>query len=192
MERHVIARYTDVLINAGHTFDECFRNIDACINLLQYLRSAIHLTKSVPEPKQTLLFLVFCINSVNMAVKLTTEKKNPLYEACNDLIIYKIQSFRRVAEVTRMIASGLSGLKYGGSLCRNLEREKTFAIKSHKGSFDANMTLSERACSALQWWCTNIPSCYNEITKCTPSLTNKTDACETGWGAVCKGMRTGG
>ena len=44
------------------------------------------------------------------------------------------------------------------------------------------MTLSERACSDLQWWCTNIPNSYNEITKGTHSLTIKTDAYETGWG----------
>ena len=54
------------------------------------------------------------------------------------------------------------------------------------------MTLPERACSDLQCWCANIPSSYNEITKGTSSLAIKTDACETGWGAVYKGMRTSG
>ena len=35
------------------------------------------------------------------------------------------------------------------------------------------MPMSERACS-------DISNAYNEITKGTPSLTSKTDACETG------------
>ena len=47
------------------------------------------------------------------------------------------------------------------------------------------MPMSERACS-------DISNFYNEITKGTPSLTSKTDACETGWGAVCKGMTSSG
>ena len=72
MEGHIIALYIDDLINVGHTFDECCKNIDACIKLLQYLGFTIHATKSVLEPKQTLAFLEFCINSVNMTVKLST------------------------------------------------------------------------------------------------------------------------
>ena len=99
MEGHIIAIYIDDLINVGHTFDECCKNFDACINLLQYLGFMIHPTKSVVEPKQTLAFLGFCINSVNMTVKLTTEKKNSLHETCNDVLLHKTQSIRRVAQV---------------------------------------------------------------------------------------------
>ena len=59
MEGRTIAIYTDELLNEGHTFDECCKNIDACINNLQYLSFTIHLAKSVLEPKQTLTFLGF-------------------------------------------------------------------------------------------------------------------------------------
>ena len=46
-----------------------------------------------------------------------------------------------------MTVSSLPGVKYGDSHYRNFERKKISAIKSNKGSFDVNMTLSERACS---------------------------------------------
>ena len=36
-----------------------------------------------------------------MAVKLTTEKKKSLHEACNDLLLHKTQAIRRVAQVDR-------------------------------------------------------------------------------------------
>ena len=49
MEGHIIAICIDDLINVGHTFDECCKNTDACINLLQYLGFTIHPTKSVLE-----------------------------------------------------------------------------------------------------------------------------------------------
>ena len=42
--------------------------------------------------------------------------------------------------------------------------------------------MSERACSDLQWRCTNILSSYNEIIEGTLSLTIKSNACETSWG----------
>ena len=125
MEGHIIAIYIDDLINVGHTFDECCNNIDACINLLQYLGFTIHPTKSVLGPKQTLVFLGLCINSVNMTV--TTEKKNSLHEACNYLLLHKRQSIRRVDQVIGMIVSSLPGVKYGGNHYRNLQREKISA-----------------------------------------------------------------
>ena len=71
----------------GHVFDECCKNINTCINLLQYFGFTIHPTKSILEPKQTLEFLGFRINSVNMTVKLTTDKENSLHEVCNDCFI---------------------------------------------------------------------------------------------------------
>ena len=46
-----------------------------------------------------------------------------------------------------MTVSSLPGVKYRDSHYRNFERKKISAIKSNKGSFDVNMTLSERACS---------------------------------------------
>ena len=91
MEGHIIAIYMLVthLMNVV--------NIDACINLLQYLGFTTHPTKFVVEPKQTLVFLGFCINLVKMTVKLTVEIKNSLHEACNEMIV-----------------SSLLGIKYGG------------------------------------------------------------------------------
>ena len=69
MEGHIIAMYIDDLINVGHSCDQYYKSIDSYINLLQYLCFKVHPTKSVLEPKQTLAFLGFSINSVNMTVK---------------------------------------------------------------------------------------------------------------------------
>ena len=111
MEGHIIAIYIDDLINVGHTCDEYYKNIDSYINLLQHLGFKIHPTKSVLEPKQTLAFLEFSINSVNMTVKSTNEKKHSLHEACNDLLFHKTRSIRRVAQEIGMIVSSLPGVK---------------------------------------------------------------------------------
>ena len=59
------------------------------------------------------MFLGFYINSVNRTVKLATEKKNSLHEACNDLLLHKAQSIKRVAQVIGTIVSSLPGVKYG-------------------------------------------------------------------------------
>ena len=85
-----------------------------------------------------------------MTVKLTTEEKNSQHEACNDLLLLKTQSIRRVAQLIGIIVSSLPGVKYGGSHYWNLEWEKISAIKSNKSSFDDKIKLSERVCSDLQ------------------------------------------
>ena len=59
MEGHIFAICIDDLINVSHKFDECSKNIDACIKLLQYLGFTIHPTKYVFEPKQTLMIWDF-------------------------------------------------------------------------------------------------------------------------------------
>ena len=65
MEGHTIIIYIDDLINVGDTSDECCKNIDACINFLQYLGFTNHPTKSVLEQKQTLV--------INLIIKLHNE-----------------------------------------------------------------------------------------------------------------------
>ena len=84
------------------------KTLTPATDLLQYLGFTIRPTKSVLEPKQTLVLLGFCENSVNMTVKLTAEKKHSLHEACNDLLLHKAQSITRVAQVIGMIVSSLA------------------------------------------------------------------------------------
>ena len=59
MEGHIIAIYIDDLINVGHTFDECCKNIDASINLLQYLGFTIMLQNMFLNQSKHLRFWNF-------------------------------------------------------------------------------------------------------------------------------------
>ena len=60
------------------------------------------------------------------------------------------------------------------------------------GSFEAYMSLSSKEINYLQWWSKNIPTSYNEITKCSAIITMKSDAYKTDWGATCISSKSGG
>ena len=75
LDGHTIAIYIDDLVNVGLTFDECVKNVNASIKLLNLLGFIIHSDKSVFLPKQEITFLGFNINSHKMEITLTDTKK---------------------------------------------------------------------------------------------------------------------
>ena len=57
LDCHIIAIYTDDLINVGLTFHECVENVIVLIELLNSLGFIIHSDKSIFLPKQEKTFL---------------------------------------------------------------------------------------------------------------------------------------
>jgi len=72
---------------------------------------------------------------------------------------------------------------YGPLYCRQLEREKTLALKANKGDYDAGMTITDKARAELIWWETSLESSYNVISHGESTVVLDTDASSTGW--VC-------
>ena len=55
----------------GQTFSTCEDNVNATVDLLQFLGFTIHPEKTVLVPSQEIEFLGFVLNSVEMKIKLT-------------------------------------------------------------------------------------------------------------------------
>ena len=77
---------------------------------------------------------------------------------------------------------------YGPLYYRQLEREKSHAIKDNNGNYGAFMSLSPDAKTELQWWSKCIENSFNVINHDPPSPTNSTDASKIGWGGVFNDM----
>ena len=80
---------------------------------------------------------------------------------------------------------------YGPLYYRQLEQEKSHAIKDNNGNYEAFMSLSTDAKTELQWWIENIENSFNVINHDPPSLTISTDASKIGWGGVFEDMTCG-
>ena len=189
---HIVASYIDDLYLQGKTYDECLSNVIDTLLLFDKLGFIIHPVKSVFKPSREIKLLGFVINSLDMTIKLTKEKATTLRDDCLTLSCTKYPTIRKVAQVIGKIISSFPGVKHGPLHFRFLERDKSSFLKSHKGNFDAHMSLSKEAHDELQWWSDNVTTSFNVIRHDNPSHTLTTDASRTGWGAVYNNDSTGG
>ena len=68
--------YVDESYLQGYNYEDCFSNVLNTIDVLRSLGFTIHLEKSKFIPNQCITFLGFILNSVQMTIALTLEKKN--------------------------------------------------------------------------------------------------------------------
>ena len=186
---HISLGYLDDFYLQGQTYDHCVANVIDTTMLFIKLGLVPHPEKCNFIPSQELTFI---LNSITMTVKLTGEKATNLQSTCQKLIKCRSPSIREVAQVIGKIVSSFPGTIHGTLYYRHIERDKSLALKQHKGNFDAKMILSDSAKSELTWWVQNITSTFNVISHGQPTFQITTDASLLGWGAECEDVSTGG
>ena len=189
---HISSPYIDDSYLQGSDYEDCVANIIATIQMFISLGFIIHPTKSILIPTQKLVFLGFVLDFVLMRVYLTPEKSRKGISVCSDLYHSKCFTIRTVSRVIGHIISSFPGVMYGPLYFRQLEREKTLALKCHQGNFDSTMSLSLESRAELKWWIDSIESSYNVVHHGQPELTLNTDASTKGWGCFLDPVSTGG
>ena len=183
-----IVGYIDDFFLKGQNAQKCYDSMVAAISLLQSLGFTIHPDKSQLEPSQLILFLGFLINSVDMTVRLTDEKKDKLVALIEKILIKEQVVIRSVASAIGKIVSSLPASLPGGIYYRSIEKDKNRALKRSRGNYEAKMVLSEDSRRELLWWKENVHSTFAPIH--WPPITQEisTDASgKNGWGASMTG-----
>ena len=121
---HSSVIYVDDSLLKGDSYQECLENIVATNKLLEGLGFYVHYGKSVLSPTQRIVFLGFEIDTVNMTVSLTAEKKQKIKDYCNKLLNKTEITIREVAKLLGNIAASFEGVEHGRLYFRNLERDK--------------------------------------------------------------------
>ena len=134
------------------------------------------------QPCQTLAFLGFLLDSVNMKVFLTADKREKIILTCQQLLKKSVTSIRDVAHVIGLLVSSLPAVQYGPLYYRSLEIDKNTALQQNNGKYEATMTLSSESVSDLSWWVTSLPTARKNITMGNPAIEMATDASTLGWG----------
>ena len=62
---------------------------------------------------------------------------------------------------------------------RALETDKIVRLRRHRQNYDAEIELSNKACSELVWWKHNIKNSFQDLV--IPKPDTFTDASQTGW-----------
>lgn len=168
--------YIDDSYLQGYSFEICKHNIEATVKLLLQLGFTINETKSVLVPTQELEFLGFKLNSINMTITLTDNRKHKILNVCNKLL-------NDICCCSSFIAA-LPGVKYGQLHYRAIEHDKNLALKKSKGKYNKSMTLSSSAQQDVTWWITNVLETQKFLHPSKVALTIYSDASLEGWGAT--------
>ena len=78
MQGHTSVVYVDDSYLQGGSYESCLKNVNNTIIMLPSLGFTIHPEKSVLKPTQNLIYLGFIINSKDMTLTLTEEKKQKI------------------------------------------------------------------------------------------------------------------
>ena len=189
---HTCMGHIDDSLLVGYNYQSCKCNITDSLLLFTQLGFVIHPEKSVLQPVQSIEFLGFVIDSVQMTTRLLPRKVTKVKSICNDLLHKHNPTIREVAQVIGLLVSSLPGALFGPLHYRHLERDKITALKNNKGNFDSIMSLSRLSKQELMWWLNNIDSTYKPISHDSPTVIIATDASTVGWGAVMGNLKAGG
>lgn len=188
------ASFIDDCYLQGATIEECYQNIDNTVTLFESLGFVVHSKKSVLEPTRKLTYLGFCLDSEKMYVTLPDERVKKLRTSCLGLLKKKRFTVRELAQVIGQMVAAFPAVQWGPLYYRQLEKDKSEALKCNEGNFEALITLSDAGREELEWWIENITTAFVSLKKNEPSVEIKTDASTTGgWGATCDSTsQTGG
>lgn len=191
---HVSSGYLDDSFLYGCTASECAENIADSKDLLQDLGFHINEDKSVCLPTQVLPHLGFTLNSMDMTVSLGEDKVTNIKELGGAILSkHHRLSIRMVASFIGYCVSCFPGVEFGKLHYREMERDKSAALKMCCGNYDGPITLSQGAKQEIHWWLDNAQYCHRKISHSNADIVLQTDASTQGWGAkLLHGNSTGG
>ena len=135
--------YIDDTYLQQQLFNDALNSLHACKSLFTSLGLLIHPEKSLDIPSQIATVLGFIINSLDMTISLTTEKKTSLIELCRKTMQSNQITIRDLARLNGKLVSSFPGVDYGPFFYHDLEMAKTEALKSNRGNYDSTMLLSD-------------------------------------------------
>jgi ribonuclease HI len=181
---HIVVAYIDDSYLQGDSSEECQLNVKDTIKLFTELGFVINFDKSVLLPSQTVEFLGFELNSVDMTVRVTARKREKIVKICKDIRKKSHVTIRQMASLIGKLVSASNGAEFGPLFFKGIEIEKNKALKMQAGNFDMNMMVTKETKDCLTWWIDNLDSQVRYISHVDHELVMFSDASNEGWGAV--------
>ena len=126
-----------------------------------------------------------------MKLTLPNDKHTKVQYCAERILRTSSITIRKLAQFVGTLVSACPAVKYGWLYTKNLEREKWQALQKSQLNYRKKMQLGPGGREDLRWWITNASVTKNlqSLILQNPVLEIYTDACTTGWGAVCEGRR---
>ena len=192
LKGHVSSGYLDDSFLEGDSYDSCLSNVQDTLTLLRDLGFCPNLDKSVVQPTHVLEHLGFILNSLDMSVSITDCNFRKFLDTADKILQCTIIPIRLVARLVGIMVSFFPGVEYARLFYRQLEIEKSIALKTSGWNFESDMTLSETAKDDIVWWIHHAQTSKRKINHGKVTRELRTDASTHGWGAFSEGVSTGG
>ncbi|XP_057327244.1 uncharacterized protein LOC130668794 [Microplitis mediator] len=184
--------YLDDILCFGNNFDSCKRNLESTVAVLESLGFVLNLRKSSLIPNTSCKFLGFILNSTNLTLSLTPNKREILRKLVQS---FQKKNFCRIRDFAKLIGSLVAAcpaVEYGTLYCRSLETAEIQALDVNNNNFEARMVLPVSISQDLEWWQQQLPSASRKIRSGNYVREIFSDVSPTGWGAFCEGNRAHG
>ena len=179
--------YLDDILIFAPSAEESTKNTEFVINLLSSLGFTINFDKSSIQPKKSLNYLGFLLDSANMVASLPVEKIDRLKSFGRSILSSHSVKIRDLAKFIGFLASSFDVFPQGRLHFRALEHFKTMALQSSGGNFDACVSIDSNAAQDIQWWISVPQDAFrSHIEIPSVHMTIRTDASNSGWGALCE------
>lgn len=188
---HKSVCYLDDICCLAESYDECRRNVQETITLLECLGFVVNYDKSQLQPQQVCKFLGFIYDTTQMTLSLPLDKRNKIACMAQKFAKLPIVTIREFSQLIGVLVSACPAARYGWLYTKILERQKYILLKQH-GTFEAKVKLPKNILNDLNWWINNIYIIDRPIKNKNYAMEIYTDASRTGWGACCNGSRVNG
>ena len=184
--------FLDDFLFIDSSAEAVLRSVNIAIELLQRLGFIINWEKSVLIPSQVMEYLGLLIDSLNLSLSLPTDKVDLIIESCRALLLCPEVSVRDISSVLGRLSWATAALTYGQAHYRALQQQHIIGASSLPTK-NSTLKLSLESRGEISWWIDNLANANGKSwTFNDPDLIIHSDASNTGWGGVCKGVRSGG
>ena len=121
--------YIDDWYLQDHDYEDCFSNFLNTIEILRSLGFTIHRDKSKLIPTECITYLGFILNSVQMTITLSLEKKQKILNLCLEIYRKDVVTIRFVWKLLGNLIAAFLAITLGPFYWRLLERDKTKALQ---------------------------------------------------------------
>ena len=133
---HLNSNYLDDSFLCAQKYDDCLNNILDTLITVRKAGFIVHPEKSVFVPTQVMEFLGFVLNTINMTVRLTPANVTKIQLIIEQVLSKRDITIQELSELIGTLVSTFPGVTYGKLYYRQLENEKSIALKYAKS--DAN------------------------------------------------------
>lgn len=189
---HISVVYLDDILLIGNSVDDCQRNVDITLCLLQELWFVINREKSRLQRSRQCKFLGFYLDTEIMLIELPENKRMSIQAAIERFSTQHSCKIRDFASFLGSLGDCCKAAKYGWVYTKDLEREKMFALRDDNEDYEASMTLSRNVQKDLAWGQAKIFTINNPIRGLKYRIEIFSDASLTGWEISCKNEKSHG